>query len=339
MKKIIFLFVLMLSKILVVSTVISQTLPDPIASYSFDVDASDATGNFNGTLEADAVIVEDAERGSVLQLVDSGYVSIPPEIANDMEDFSFAAWVNFGGNVTWAGLLGMGKSIKSGFPYWDFHIRGDSSLSFYSSVNVVWPSDGCARIVNDFKMPDEWVHIALSFAMNDTAVVYINGEVKSTRNWTGPQNNNVSPKLVAPEVVTIGRDTWNQGVIKNTLIDDFKFYKIAITAEEAAAIYADQGISGIEKNNSQLMNHYVDQNSPNPFNTETTIKFNIPEGRKVKLSVYNIFGQEVAVLVDDFRTAGTHSVIFNGADLTSGFYFYRLESNGHSTTKRMCLLK
>ena len=81
------------------------------------------------------------------------------------------------------------------------------------------------------------------------------------------------------------------------------------------------------------------QNFPNPFNPETTINFDIPERSNVKLSIYNINGQEIAVLVNDFINAGTYSESFNGSNLTSGVYFYRLESNGHSTTKRMLLLK
>ena len=83
----------------------------------------------------------------------------------------------------------------------------------------------------------------------------------------------------------------------------------------------------------------LDQNYPNPFNPETTIQFEIPENSDVKLGVYNILGQEIAVLVNDFRNAGTYSVSFNGSNIPSGIYFYRLESNGYNTTKQMLLLK
>ena len=80
-------------------------------------------------------------------------------------------------------------------------------------------------------------------------------------------------------------------------------------------------------------------NYPNPFNPETTIKFEIPENGRVKLGVYNIQGKEIAVLINDFRNAGTYSVSLNGSNLPSGIYFYKLEVNGYKATKRMLLLK
>jgi hypothetical protein len=79
-------------------------------------------------------------------------------------------------------------------------------------------------------------------------------------------------------------------------------------------------------------------NYPNPFNPSTTIKFEIPESGKVKLSVYNIVGQEVAELINDYRIPGTYSILFKGSNLASGVYFYKLQSNGYHITKRMLLI-
>jgi len=55
--------------------------------------------------------------------------------------------------------------------------------------------------------------------------------------------------------------------------------------------------------------------------------------------VYNVSGQKVATLVDDEMDGGTHSVMFDGSDLASGVYFYRLESGGHTATGKMLLMK
>ena len=323
-----------------VNNIKAQTLPEPVASYSFDDNADDAIGNYDGILEKDAEIVDDDERGYVLGLIDSGYVSIPSELAEQLENFSFTAWVNFGGTVKWAGLMGMGKSVAKAFPYWDFHIRGDlKTMSFYSSVDVVWPSDGCSKVVNDYVFPNppEWVHVAFSFEFNVGAVVYINGVAQTTSNWNDIQEFDVSPSMLGAEVIYIGRDAFNQGTLTNTKIDDFNFYDVAITEEEVVAIY-ESVEEGVGKNDIALNDYLIAQNYPNPFKTETTLKINLRESGNVKLSVNNVNGQEIAVLVNGFRNAGSYSESFNAANLKSGVYFYRLELNGHSITNKMILM-
>ena len=81
------------------------------------------------------------------------------------------------------------------------------------------------------------------------------------------------------------------------------------------------------------------QNYPNPFNPTTKITFSVPQSGKVKLAVYNLIGQEVAVLVNDVVTEGSHEVEFNAKSLPSGAYFYKLQSDNSVTVKKMLLLK
>ncbi|MGQ9798544.1 MAG: T9SS type A sorting domain-containing protein, partial [Ignavibacterium sp.] len=81
------------------------------------------------------------------------------------------------------------------------------------------------------------------------------------------------------------------------------------------------------------------QNYPNPFNPNTSISFTIPQSGNVKLSVYNLLGQEITTLVNEYKEAGTHNIQFNAANLNSGVYLYKLESNGLTLTKKMTLLK
>lgn len=83
----------------------------------------------------------------------------------------------------------------------------------------------------------------------------------------------------------------------------------------------------------------LSQNYPNPFNPSTTINFDMPKDGFVSLKVYNTSGKEVATLVNETRSAGYHSVSFNASSLSSGVYYYRLESNGISKTMKMALIK
>lgn len=83
----------------------------------------------------------------------------------------------------------------------------------------------------------------------------------------------------------------------------------------------------------------LSQNYPNPFNPATTIQFSIPQPTQVKLNVYNILGQKVIELVNDFKSAGSYSVDWNAQNLSSGVYIYRLEAGASVISKKMTLLK
>lgn len=83
----------------------------------------------------------------------------------------------------------------------------------------------------------------------------------------------------------------------------------------------------------------VSQNYPNPFNPSTTIKFSIPNSQFVTLKVYDMLGREATTLVNEEKQPGIYEVKFNGSKLSSGVYFYRLQSGSYSDTKKFILLK
>ncbi len=88
----------------------------------------------------------------------------------------------------------------------------------------------------------------------------------------------------------------------------------------------------------------LSQNYPNPFNPSTTIEFSLPTRSDVALKVFNVLGQEVAVLLNKTISAGTYKVIWdghnqNGNEVASGVYFYKLETTEFVETKKMILLK
>jgi len=83
----------------------------------------------------------------------------------------------------------------------------------------------------------------------------------------------------------------------------------------------------------------LDQNYPNPFNPSTTIKYSIPVDGMVTLAVYNVLGQKVATLVNEIVKSGVHEVNFDASKLSSGVYFYKVESSKFSAIKKMMLIK
>jgi hypothetical protein len=99
-------------------------------------------------------------------------------------------------------------------------------------------------------------------------------------------------------------------------------------------------ITSVERLSTDLSMHFsLDQNYPNPFNPSTTINYSVAKEGNVKLTVYNAIGSKVATLVDQYKPAGNYSVQFNGSNLASGIYLYRLESGTFSDTKKFILLK
>ncbi len=83
----------------------------------------------------------------------------------------------------------------------------------------------------------------------------------------------------------------------------------------------------------------LDQNYPNPFNPTTQITYQVPQQSKVTLRVYNVLGQLVATLVNDIKAKGRYTVTFNGSDLASGVYIYRLTDGTFTQTKQFMLVK
>jgi 1,4-alpha-glucan branching enzyme len=96
----------------------------------------------------------------------------------------------------------------------------------------------------------------------------------------------------------------------------------------------------IEENEEILPIEFgLEQNFPNPFNPSTQIKFRISETGLVNLKVYDALGSEVAALINEVRTPGEYSIIFNAEGLSSGVYFYKLEANSNLAVGKMLLLK
>ena len=99
-------------------------------------------------------------------------------------------------------------------------------------------------------------------------------------------------------------------------------------------------IQGINIEEGEIPEEYsLMQNYPNPFNPSTTIRFSIPAASYVTLEVFNALGEKVDVLVSEELSAGTYKYEWKAKDLTSGIYFYKLQTGSFVETKKMILLK
>lgn len=100
-----------------------------------------------------------------------------------------------------------------------------------------------------------------------------------------------------------------------------------------------QAPTGVSSNNIVPNEFELKQNYPNPFNPTTNIQYSISESGKIKLAIYNIIGEEVALLVNGIEGVGFYEVTFSATKLPGGIYFYRLQTKDYTQTKKMILLK
>ena len=128
---------------------------------------------------------------------------------------------------------------------------------------------------------------------------------------------------------SIGKDTWDGHQF---------FFATPLTPEQMLKLGA---VVGIEDGDVAEIPHKftLKQNYPNPFNPATTIVFEVPKAAEIRLAVYNIIGQEVAVLAKGLYPPGIYEETFYGANLASGVYVYRLESENILLTRKMILMK
>jgi len=99
-------------------------------------------------------------------------------------------------------------------------------------------------------------------------------------------------------------------------------------------------ITGLNNNTGEIIGTFkLFDNYPNPFNSTTTIKYNIPQSGIVTLKIFDINGKLVKTLVNGYQQKGQYVINFNASELSSGIYFYQLSTNQFTQTKKMIYMK
>jgi hypothetical protein len=83
----------------------------------------------------------------------------------------------------------------------------------------------------------------------------------------------------------------------------------------------------------------LEQNYPNPFNPSTKVRYSVPNSSQVTLKIFNTLGEEIAILINEEKPAGTYELTWNAENLPSGIYFYRIQAGSFVQTKKMILMK
>jgi len=129
-------------------------------------------------------------------------------------------------------------------------------------------------------------------------------------------------------------------IIANTLNWDELNNRLVLGANTGIYFSELENLEAVSVRDEELPEGFVlEQNYPNPFNPGTNIRFELPQSAFVQLTVYNVLGQQVAVLMNETLTAGTYSTYFDASGLSSGVYFYRLVTPSVNVTRSMMLIK
>ncbi len=146
------------------------------------------------------------------------------------------------------------------------------------------------------------------------------------------KNDTLSTLIVDSLVSETNAYSWQ---VPSTLVKD-SLYKIKVTSIidnnlfdlSDNNFFINTDITGIKEVNNAIKAYRLFQNYPNPFNPSTTIEYDLPQASKVTISVYNVVGQRVAVLVKKIQHAGEHEVVWNANNLASGVYFFKINAIG-----------
>lgn len=170
----------------------------------------------------------------------------------------------------------------------------------------------------------EWYHAALVYS-NGTMSHYVNG----VQEMTGDVQYEAMHSGQTAIGVRLNRVSWYNGTIHK-----LKVTNRALTESEFMSLS-----TGVDSHEHVPQDWKLCQNNPNPFNAETTISYRIIQPSLVKLNVFNLSGQMVTQLADEYQTADEYHIDFNGLNLASGMYLYRLQVGASSISKKMLLLR
>ena len=140
---------------------------------------------------------------------------------------------------------------------------------------------------------------------------------------------------------TIIQITFNPAVVR-TYNGSFTITNSSTNMPTVMLVLRAEGVAGgaVDRVDGSLPGEFaLGQNFPNPFNPSTDIRFALPVASDVRLTVFNVIGQEIAVLADGMHSAGVYNATFDASQLPAGVYFYRLEAGSFSDIRKMLLLK
>lgn len=248
----------------------------------------------------------------------------PP--SNILSNSAFDIAIDYSGNVYTTG------AIK----------RNENSTEYYT---VKFNPQGNYQWGQTYSSSIEGIDRGWQIVVDDFSNVYVTGLSKGKFTQTDFATIKYSSTGVQLWAARYSGDNQSESFASSIIIDKpgyvyvSGYSKISDIYNKAVTIKYSQ-TTGVVNTSSLVPSKYLlEQNYPNPFNPSTKINFSLPKSSFVTLKVFDLSGKEVSNLVNRNLSAGTYEADFNAANLTSGIYFYRLETDNFSETRKMMLVK
>ncbi len=305
-----------------------------IQNFIFEVESTLVSSNYADTINGYAKYLD------VPSFVDFFLIN---ELARNPDAFRFS-------NYMYKKKDSNGGKLFAG-PLWDF----DLSFANYGGIwEMPWLPDGwnaeiatwrrtfwMKRLISDTnfvnKLKVRWNEIRQRSFSNDSIIAFLD----KTIDWIKEARIRNFTKWPI-----IGDSVWPNYYIGATYEDDVSFFKnwIIDRLNWMDIELTGSPVSVKDKINQVIKCYELSQNYPNPFNPSTTINYQLSVFSDIKITVYNLLGQKVKTLVNAFQSSGKHSIIWDGKDsnnnfVSSGIYFYRIETAKGSIQKKMILLR
>lgn len=195
------------------------------------------------------------------------------------------------------------------------------------SVSLKNPAGTTTRILYPGSGSSSGMHMITIF--DDQADSTISGNMKAP----------YSPRVKPTNLLSVFNSQNSSGWWKILITDIFPGADNGVLVSWGIQ-FNNQTIVGTENKTTNVPQVFaLYQNFPNPFNPTTTVKYEIAKDVLVKIIIYDLLGKEVTTLVNEFKKAGSYSLLINASGLASGAYFYKIEAGSFVDTKKMLLIK
>jgi carboxypeptidase T len=295
-------------------------------SVSFEFTVAGTVSN-NTALAADLKIVMDTTviyNEKVYVLAGSGDI-----VLNDNGENTFTNWTS---NQGWNLVTTQSNSPTHSFtdsPGGEYSNDANNSMTMVNPVSLSTSSFVFLNFYHKYFTEENYDYGIVEVSKNNENIWHLVKSYSGENSAWTLQNLDLTPFTEGATEIKVRFRLSSDGFLTEDgwYVDDVKLIVYSV------------GLVGIASNQQIPGSFRLEQNYPNPFNPSTVISYNLPKNSNVSLKVFDILGNEVATLVNGNQITGNHNVDFNGANIASGIYFYKLTADDYVDVKRMMLVK
>jgi hypothetical protein len=324
-----------------------------------DGTANDQVGIAHGEFIGDNITVEDGDLVTIANgdgVADS-WLELPGwaiDIADSYDEISVVAWftpdtANNQWNTLWFfGNDGNGGGVGSnGFAFQPRRMdtKARTWISCGRETAPYEIEDGVDDVGNNYNN-DTLYHVVCQLTQDEIIMYHDGGLIGSApllSDAVSGKDNAIYN--ISSNFARFAHSTYSGDLPWLGRIHEVAIFDRALNEEEVTYLFENPdwsaSLAAIDKKEAGILpsEYGLAQNYPNPFNPTTEISYTVKQREQVKLIVFDILGREIATLVDGFQNPGTYNITFDAQSLTSGVYYYQLQTATGALTKKMVLMK